>query len=131
MTWREYPTGPQSPLRVGISDSFDVDGIAVIVGLRLDEQTTRLGRVSEHGTILWEEVDPPGSITSPTIRLSHDIARALLEALLRYYGGAPDSHTVRADLMHERGRVDKMLEALLSLASRPQNMQVYPVQEGR
>jgi hypothetical protein len=119
MPWQEYPTGPQSPIRVGISDSFDVDGIAVIIGLRLDQQTTRLGRVSEFGSIQWEEVDPLTSISTPTIRLSHDIARGLLDALLRYYGGAPDSHTVRADLMHERGRVDKMLETLLSLASRP------------
>lgn len=125
MVWREVPTGPDSPIRIGITDSFEADGIAVIIGLRYSPEHTRIGRVNhDHGYIEWEDTEPAVAV-EPTIRMNHDIARGLLEALLRYYGGAPDSHTVRADLMHERGRVDKMLDTLVELASRPQ------AQEGR
>lgn len=127
MTWINEE---RSPIRIAITDSFDVDGLAVTIGLRIDPSITRVGRINEYGSVQYEDVDPNTNIT-PTVRLSHDIARALLDALLRYYGGAPDSHTVRADLVHERGRVDKMLDALMDLASRPQSIQVHPVQSER
>ena len=119
----------RSPLRVAITDSFDVDGIAVTLGLRIEpEGPTRVGRINEYGSVMYEDVDPAANVT-PTIRLSHDMARGILEALLRYYGGAPDSHTVRADLLHERGRVDKVLDALIELASRPQTVQVHRTEQ--
>jgi hypothetical protein len=63
----------------------------------------------------WDEVEPDGA-ASPTILLSEEAARALLDALVRRYEGASDMHTVRSDLLHERGRVDKLTEAVCGLA---------------
>lgn len=114
----------RSPIRLSITDSFDIDGIAVTIGLRIGpEEPTRVGRVNEYGSVHYEDVEPAANVT-PTMRLSHVVARGLLNALLNYYGGAPDSHTVRADLLHERGRVDKMLTAFMEIASRPQTIQL-------
>ena len=42
----------------------------------------------------------------------------LLDALLRHYQGASDMHTVRADLLHERGRVDKLTDAMIKIAAK-------------
>lgn len=50
----------------------------------------------------------------PALYLPEDVARALYESLSHYFGGAPDMATVRADLLHERGRVDQMLTYLMS-----------------
>lgn len=56
--------------------------------------------------------------TTPTMLLTNDLARALLDALMRHYQGASDMHTVRADLLHERGRVDKLVTAVIDLADK-------------
>jgi hypothetical protein len=39
--------------------------------------------------------------------------QALTSALVRFYEGAPDMHLVRSDMLHERGRVDKMIEFIM------------------
>jgi hypothetical protein len=68
----------------------------------------------EGGWIRWEPFDPQnmlaGTDTGLTFRLQDEAARALLDALLRHYQGASDMHTVRSDLLHERGRVDNLIK---------------------
>jgi hypothetical protein len=109
-----------------ISDQmyFAGDAIAVRILLKREGETTRYLKVSGSPfTRGWEDLpddyvllaaDEP----SVTMVLPNDAARALLEALLRHYQGASDMHTVRADLLHERGRVDKLTDAVIRIASR-------------
>jgi hypothetical protein len=52
-----------------------------------------------------------------TFAVNNDFARALLEALLRYYNGSEDARTTRADLLHERERVDKLISMYGLLAT--------------
>jgi hypothetical protein len=65
----------------------------------------------------------------PTVSLSEEAARTLLDQLLQYYQGATDLHTVRGDLLHERGRVDKLLNTISELASRPQQLHVHKAEQ--
>lgn len=53
------------------------------------------------GTFDVTEIDPHG-VYAPTMTLGHEVARALLDALLRHYGG----------------RVDKLTAAVIGLAER-------------
>jgi hypothetical protein len=49
----------------------------------------------------------------PALRMPDEMARALLDALSAHYGGTSDTRTLRSDLLHERGRVDKVTGALI------------------
>jgi len=110
-------TDPQSPIRVAISDQFQIDGISVTMGVRIDNQTVQVTHFTEDGSTVIETSDFYAEIR-PTFRITHDFARALLDALLRYYQGSGDYHTLRADYLHERERVDKMIGTLQHIASR-------------
>jgi hypothetical protein len=46
------------------------------------------------------------------------VARALLDALQIHYGGESNARASRADLLAERARVDKMTDALITIATR-------------
>jgi len=109
-----------SELKVLINDSFAFasDQIAIAVVLKHSHEERMILQVNQEGSYTyWENVDPI-SQTKPTITLANDVARALLDALLRHYQGSEDMHTVRADLLHERGRVDKMITALIDIADK-------------
>lgn len=54
--------------------------------------------VSERSTAMADAITP--------LRLSHDMARALYEALAKHFGGAPETATLRKDYEAERARVD-------------------------
>jgi len=73
-------------------------------------------RLHEGGWAEFVTVEPAVQ-SSPTLRLNNDFARALLEALLRYYNGSEDARTTRADLLHERERVDKLINMYGMLAT--------------
>jgi len=93
-----------------------VDGINVRMALRFGQDDIRIMKISEHGHATWHSVEPavdPGV----TFQVSHDFGRALLDALLRYYQGASDMHTARADLLHERKRVDGLISTLSYIAA--------------
>lgn len=96
-----------------VSSDLIVDGVAIWITQKRSNGTGRfVMRAGEDGLPLqWEEVQP-ATETRPTLRLTDDAARALLDALTRHYQGATDLHTVRADLLHERGRVDKLIGIL-------------------
>jgi hypothetical protein len=106
-------------IKAQIAGDFLGDGISVRITREGDG-----GRLimipGEDGYVRWEEFSPGpviGTDSGPwlTIRLPDDAGRALLDALLRHYQGASDMHTVRSDLLHERGRVDKLTDALIRL----------------
>ena len=101
---------------VRISDQFQIDGIAVYVLMKHEGEVTRVMHITEAGFTQWEPVEDQ-VIPRPTFTLPNDVGRATLEALIRHYEGAPDLHTVRSDLLHERGRVDKLMNHLMGTAT--------------
>ena len=114
MSWQE---DPQSPLRVQISEYMLADGIAVRVTMRHSPANVLIGRISENGHLHFEPFDTnPLADPGITFSMQEEVARALLDALLRHYQGASDMHTVRRDLLHERGRVDRLIEVVSSIA---------------
>lgn len=74
--------------------------------------------IDRDGFTHFDPVEDTMAVQKPTLTLSNDAARALLDALTRHYQGASDMHTVRADLLHERGRVDKLMTAVIDLADK-------------
>lgn len=66
-------------------------------------------------TLKYEPADPARG-GSPTFSLTEPEGRALLEALAAHYGGAGPARAARDDLLHERGRVDTLLDALVGFA---------------
>jgi hypothetical protein len=103
----------ENRIKVRIGDNFFQDGIDIFL-LREDMAGRYMLRLNEEGFITWETIEQDGVVHRPTMTLPGDLARALLDALMRHYQGASDMHTVRQDLLHERRRVDKMLDAILS-----------------
>jgi hypothetical protein len=77
----------------------------------------RLASREDPATFLdWEPLDPRGQNVKPTLTLSHEEARALLDTLTTHYGGVDDKRTLRKDYDDERKRVDKLTEALTGIA---------------
>jgi hypothetical protein len=97
-----------------------IDGLAIYISYKDSQNSRRVLRLHEDEMTEWEQVDPLANV-KPTLKLNGEAARALLDALTRHYQGAPDLHMVRSDLMHERGRVDKLLGTLSEIASRRQS----------
>lgn len=81
----------------------------VLIQIRADGEVTRRD--------LTDNAAPLNSI-EPTARVTEAQARALLDALSRYFDGSDDTRFIRAQLTKEQGRVDRMLDALLATASR-------------
>lgn len=106
-----------------ISDQlmFSMDSIAVQIVERYEGHIPRVLKTGDGGMgPVWEDFPDDGLAEAPlTMTLRNDVARALLDALLRHYQGASDMHTVRSDLLHERGRVDKLTDAVIRIASGP------------
>jgi hypothetical protein len=99
---------------VRVSDDFIIDGLAIWVSLK-DGDSRRVLRLGGDRGHEWQQVEP-ATATEPTLQLPGEAARALLDALLRHYEGASDMHTVRSDLLHERGRVDKLIDVISQIA---------------
>lgn len=53
-----------------------------------------------------------------SLRLDENAARALYDALAQHFAGEAGGRQTRADLIHERGRVDKLHDALIAIATR-------------
>lgn len=66
----------------------------------------------EDGEVRWEPYEP-GTEVKASLRLPDEVARALLDALHQHFAGATDARSLRADYNHERGRVDRLIGALI------------------
>src|SRR6266851_896046 len=97
-----------------VSDDFMVDGVAVYLSIRHSATSRQILRCQPDGNGTWEDHDPL-TATTPTLKLTGEAARALLDALLRFYQGSAGTQTLRSDLLHERGRVDKLTSDLLQI----------------
>lgn len=109
-------------IRVRIAQDWSAFGInvAVVMTDGDSERPAMIMRVTGNGESVahwhWEPLPDGPVAVEPTFRFGDDEARALLDALLRHYQGASDMHTVRADLLHERARVDKLTDAVIRIA---------------
>jgi hypothetical protein len=65
--------------------------------------------------VAWEPI-APGSLAPPTLSLGDDEAIALMTALVAHYQGVDDQRMLRRDYDAERGRVDKLVDALVGIA---------------
>lgn len=119
-------TEPQSPIRVSISDAVSFDGIDIWLGLRYTPTETKVMQFGPDGIHSFKDPEPQYTPVTPTMHLPHEFARALLDQLFRYYAGAQDLHTVRSDLLHERERVDKLVDALIESNAIQVRMRDFP-----
>src|SRR6266704_3952615 len=111
-TYLEFVDPIGSHIRVAINEggfAFANDSVHILMGMRFGNDRTRMMRIGEDGRHHFEDVESHQT-TGATMEIPRDFAIALLNALLRHFEGASDMHTVRADLLHERGRVDKMMD---------------------
>lgn len=112
-------------IRVYINGDFIVGGIAIRIALEQEGDygnppERRIMHFGEHGYAASEPIDPTSALpVAPTLTLDDDTARALLEELTRHYHGADDTRALRRDYDNERGRVDKLTDALIGITTRP------------
>lgn len=112
-----------SELKVLVNDNFAFasDHVAIAIVLQHNQDERSVMHFSEEGYARWDPVEPfhlGGQGTTPTFTIPNGTARALLDALMRHYQGASDMHTVRSDLLHERGRVDRLITAVVDLSDK-------------
>ena len=106
-----------STFDVRVTDDFMIDGLAVYITIRHSAVSRSIMRLhGDANAVSWDDVEPAAQ-TEPTFKLPGEAARALLDALLRHYEGASDMRTVRSDLLHERGRVDKLIGTISQIAA--------------
>ena len=99
--------------RALVQSDFIMGGIAIHLGERYADQRMRIVQPVD---LITEMVDRPIA-TDPALRITDELGRALLDALAAHYGGAVDARTSREDLLTERRRSDRLIEALISVAT--------------
>lgn len=98
--------------RVGIQPDFVADGIAVYMGQRLDSGLFMVKPIQ----FAMERIEPQ-TMSEPALRISDDLGRALLDSLALHYGGAVDARTSREDMLAERKRADRLIDAVITIAT--------------
>lgn len=99
--------------RVHVERSRWHDALDVYIGVRLPDGL----RAARPVDLVMEPVEEAVAISEPTVRLPEDIARALCDQLVAYFGGSTEVQTLRKDYVAERGRVDKLTDALVVIAT--------------
>lgn len=103
-------------IRVHIFDSHYSFGVGISILNEGEDRPREIARFENGQLRSFESFDPHAAV-DPSLVLSDDIARALLDALTRRYHGAEDTRALRRDYDDERKRVDKLTAGLLSLAA--------------
>jgi hypothetical protein len=103
MTWRAH-----------VVTDILCDGIAIQLGERFPG--ANMARAVAPVTFQFVD-ETPGELVPVALRLPDDLGRALYEALTEHYGGAPITRTQREDYLHERGRVDRLIDAVTHIAA--------------
>jgi hypothetical protein len=110
-------------IRAQVHKDWASFGVTILLTDQLDDDTRPreiFHLISPEGGSPYfkrEEIDF-GCPVQPTLVLQDDMARALLDALMHHYQGAEDTRAVRRDYDAERARVDKLTDALISLADK-------------
>lgn len=107
-------------IRVAVNNeyAFATDSVDITLARRLPNGEVMIMRRNAETSYIveWETVPIGTAVTGPTIRIPTEFARALLDALLRHYQGASDMHQLRQDFLHERSRVDKLIQHTMDVS---------------
>lgn len=77
--------------------------------------------LGDGGSVTYEETDP-AIATDPLFTFTTEEAHAIYDALGRVLERAhPERDQGRADFLHERGRVDRLVGALIEVATKRDN----------
>lgn len=97
-------------------------GVGIYIRDKGDGYTRYATKLNEYGMVTWEHLDQEQLSVqrSPTLSLDEEVARAVTDALTRHFGGVTDQGLLIATLAREQDRGDRMLTALIDLATRPQ-----------
>lgn len=102
-------------IRAHVTDDFYGGSVRIFIVQHPAEgsaQARYILRLGADGARAMEEVAEAHVVTDPTLCLGDDEARALLDALMRYYHGAEDTRALRRDYDDERKRVDRLATTL-------------------
>ena len=105
-------------IRAYVSDHHYGMGVSIAIVNHLGEGESlpaMVKRFGEDGLETWDQLEPLAQIR-PTLTLTDDEARSLLDSLTRHYHGAEDTRALRRDYDAERERVDKLISMLGMLA---------------
>lgn len=104
-------------IRVAINEGsfmFGADRLSIFLGQRIGNDGTRVVHFNPDGTMHWTDV-PPLEASQASMEMPRDFAYALMCALVQHFDGAGDTRQLRADLLHERGRVDIMVNHIIAM----------------
>jgi hypothetical protein len=104
-------------------------GVSVTIALDYGGDSIRILHFGGDGMQEWREHNRFERVDEPTFQIQEELARELYAALGRLFQGEPDTTASRADYLHERGRVDKMIDKVLDLAARPQELHIHKAEQ--
>lgn len=99
--------------QVHVHQSFQMlHGIGLWLVERRQYDGIPVSTVGQPAELVYADL-PEHTAPSPTLLLSDDMGRALLDALSAHYGGHSDVRSLRKDYDAERKRVDKLTDAVI------------------
>lgn len=102
-------------LDIAIVRHFEGDGVPMPEARQIMRLEPVVRDDQSYMITTWEPIIP-GEPMQPTLRLADDEAVALMTALVAQYQGVDDQRMLRRDYDAERGRVDKLVDALVGIA---------------
>lgn len=105
--------------RARIEDDYLNGNVRLLLAQRAGDAliyVTQLG-TDGFGAMETERVENGAAPTNADrLRLPEDAARALYDALAQHFAAEAGTRQTRADLMHERGRVDRLIDTVSTIA---------------
>ena len=106
-------------VRVYIDNDFIGDGIRVLVGRTTGADRLMYVRGGEDTEFIESGLVSSTVEVPQFARIPDDVGMALRDALIVHYGGAPETQWLRKDYDAERGRVDKLMGAIVDRLRSP------------
>ncbi len=101
------------PWRIRIEADAAMDGIAIQIARKVgDGHIEQLTFTPDRAVVTSSEA--VAAMPVPSLKVDDGVGRALLDALVAYYGGTTGGRQQRADFEHERQRVDRLIGALIA-----------------
>ncbi len=104
----------ESRTRAWVETDWLIDGVSIVIATRLEDGRKMVYRPG--GDEIVDGQQATVADHGPSLRLREDQARALFDALAEHFGHAAGGQQQRADFLHERGRVDKLTDAVIRMA---------------
>lgn len=104
--------------RAQVSDVGLMRSLQILIGQRTGTGMLYVTGITNEGWMPNEHVEHHQATPDAAhLRIPEDAARALYDALAQHFAGEAGGRQTRADLMHERGRVDRLIETLATVAT--------------